>query len=300
MSEHATDSSITPFALSVDVEDWYNCSRELFPKVDSIKVPVPDPSVIQNTRTCMEIIESSGSKATFFVLTTICEHYPDLVREISDRGHEVGIHTYSHRLLYKMTEEEFTDDLDKSMHLMVNCGINSIEGFRAPYWSITEKSLWVLDVLKAFGFKYDSSIFPIHRGLYGIASAPTKPYFTKNGLIEMPPATIGVLGQNFPIAGGGYLRLTPEFILRKLVNRKWRQRESSVFYCHPYEMDPEDTKITGDVKGLKSFGYILQQRVGRTSNPKKLENLIRGYKFTTLSEMIKTMDFSTLPKATDI
>lgn len=300
MSEHDTDSLKTPFAFSVDVEDWYNCSRELFPEVDSIEVPVPDPSIIPNTHKCMEILESSGSTATFFVLTTVCEYYPDLVREISDRGHEVGIHTYAHRLLYKMTEAEFTEDLEKSMQLMANCGITNVEGFRAPYWSITEKSLWVLDILKAYGFKYDSSIIPIRRGLYGIASAPTMPYLTKNGLIEMPPATSGILGQNFPIAGGGYLRITPEFILQKLINKKWSQHESSIFYCHPYELDPEDTKVTGDLKGLKSFLYVLQQRYGRQNNPRKIENLIRGYKFTTLSEMIKTMDMSMLTKTTDI
>jgi len=283
MSIFATNSSKTPFAFSVDVEDWYNCSRELFPEVDSVAVPVPDPSIVENTRTCMDVLDSAGSRATFFVLTTVCEHYPDLVREISDRGHELGVHTYAHRLLYKMTKQEFIDDLEVSLQLMKSCGISSIEGFRAPYWSITKKSLWVLDVLKEYGFKYDSSIFPIHRGLYGIANAPTQPYKTKNGMIELPPATTDVLGQNFPIAGGGYLRITPKFILKYLVNKKWKRDEPSVFYCHPYEMDPKDTKATGNVSGLKSSLYLLQQR-----------------KFTTLGEMIKSMDVATLPEAVDI
>ena len=289
-------SETTPskFAFSVDVEDWYNCSRELFDESDSTSIAVPDASVIANTQKCMNLLDRNGSKATFFVLTTICEHYPELVSEIQERGFEVGVHTYAHRLLYTMTENEFRDDLDKSLELLRQCGVSDISGFRAPYWSITRESLWVLDILVEKGFIYDSSIFPIKRGMYGIPDAPVEPYRTRSGLLEVPPCTTKLFGQNVPIAGGGYLRLLPGPVLSYLTKSLFQKNKVGVFYCHPYELDPTDIAVPDSLTSIKSRGYLLQQKLGRKSNPVKLKNLIENYQFTDIKTLISNLDLTTI------
>jgi polysaccharide deacetylase family protein (PEP-CTERM system associated) len=282
----------TKFAFTVDVEDWYGASRELFKEADAAEKIIPDESVIRNTDACLDLLARTGNKATFFILTTICEHYPDVIRKIVDQGHEIGLHGYQHRLLYKMSTAEFTDDLQKSLELLARCGIDEVKGFRAPYWSITRDSLWVLDVLKDHDFEYDSSIFPIRRGLYGIPDAPTQPWLTDSGLWELPPATYRFMGTNVPIAGGGYLRLLPQMLLRPMIDSLWSRREIGIFYCHPYELDPEDIHTNTKLRSATSIAYYLQQTMGRKDNPKKLKDLVSRYSFTTVAELLESIKIS--------
>jgi polysaccharide deacetylase family protein (PEP-CTERM system associated) len=280
------DSQKLRFAFSVDVEDWFNSSLDLFDGADSTFPATPDPSVVVNTRACLDALDISDSKATFFILTTVCKHYPDLIREIAGRGHEVAAHGYCHRLLYKMTEDEFRRDLEISLELLAAAGISRVHGFRAPYWSITRKSLWALDILSDFGFRYDSSIFPIRRRLYGIADAPRHPYEIRNGLWEFPPATYRALHMNVPIAGGGYLRLVPPIILRPMIEAIRRRDEVGVFYCHPYEFDPQDVHAKVQLRGISSLLHYAQQVIGRKDNPRRLREFIARHRFTTICSLL--------------
>jgi peptidoglycan/xylan/chitin deacetylase (PgdA/CDA1 family) len=108
----------------------------------------------------LELFARNNSKATFFILTTVAEAYPELIREIEREGHEIGVHGYQHRLVYRLTPAEFEKDLKKSLAILRGIGVRHIYGFRAPYWSITKESFWALDILKSNGLRYDSSIFP--------------------------------------------------------------------------------------------------------------------------------------------
>lgn len=277
------------FAFTVDVEDWYNSSRDLFAEADSSVPAVPHPSVVENTRSCLDILRSNGSRATFFILTTVCEHYPDLIRQIDAEGHEVAVHGYRHRLLYKMTPAEFRRDLETSLDLLAQVGIDRVQGFRAPYWSITKESLWVLDILQDFGFRYDSSIFPIRRGLYGIPDAPPHPHRVRDRLWEFPPATYRLLRWQIPIAGGGYLRLLPTWLQRPMVESLWKKGEVGVFYCHPYELDPQDVETQVQLRKPASLFYYLQQTLGRKDNPRRLRELMGRYRFRTIADLLDEM-----------
>ena len=273
--------------ISIDVEDWYNSSLDLFKDSDVKHGGRPDPSVVDNMVTTLELLAQTKNKATFFVLGTVAEHYPDIVKEMLNSGHEVATHGYSHRLVYNMTPQEFEDDLKISLEHLTNAGCTEITGYRAPYWSITKRSLWALDVLKKLGFKYDSSIFPIHRGLYGIADAPTGPHEVRQGLWEFPPATIRFMGVNLPIAGGGYLRLMPYKVISGAI-KKAKTEEIQVFYFHPYELDPLDTDLKHKAKSLRTVLYWIQQKTGRADNPDKLRKLLSEFRFTSFRESFLT------------
>ncbi len=268
--------------MTVDVEDWYTSSIDLFEGAAADHGRPPDPSVVPNTRHCLDLFARNGSKATFFILTTVAEAYPELIHDIANAGHEIGVHGYQHRLVYQLTPAEFEADLQKSLRILRGIGIDRICGFRAPYWSITKKSLWAIDVLRRNGFQYDASVFPIHRQLYGIPDAPTTPYEIQPGFWEHPPATYRFAGLNIPIAGGGYLRILPQLLLQPMLRRASR-RGGLVFYIHPYELDPTDVHGAQPPQNLKSRLYFLQQMFGRKDNPRKIEELLASRRFESFA-----------------
>ncbi len=224
------------------------------------------------------------------MLATVAEHYPDLVREIHDAGHEIATHGYAHRLVYRMRPEEFEEDLVKSLKLIENVIGEKVVGHRAGYFSITKQSLWALDILAKHGIKYDSSIFPIRRRLYGI---PDFPRFVSQvrskgryGLREVPPSTVRIWGQNVPIAGGGYLRVLPYWVIKQGIRRVNAQGHPAVIYLHPYELDPQDIKVPGVSLGWGTRFTQLSQRFNRSTFEGKLRKLLRDFKFGSVREVL--------------
>lgn len=279
----------TTNVISVDVEDWYHSSLDLFKDSPVRHGAKPDMSVVDNTLQTLDLLSRTDNRATFFVLATVAEHYPDIVKEILKRGHEVATHGYCHKLIYNMRAEEFEDDLKISLEHLNRAGCDRILGYRAPYWSITKRSLWALGILRKLGFKYDSSIFPIRRGLYGIPGANPSVHKIAEDFWEFPPATIRMFGINWPIAGGGYLRMVPYRIIASAI-RKSFGRQLGVFYFHPYELDPTDVHLKHKVKSAGTIAYWLQQKLGRGSNPDKLKRLLSEFKFTSIKETLSSLE----------
>ena len=271
--------------MTIDVEDWYHSSLDIFKDTNIKHGSKPDESVVDNTLKSLELLKQTKNKSTFFILGTVAEHYPDIVKEILNQGHEIATHGYSHKLVYNMTAEEFKADLEIGLGHLAKAGCPEVLGYRAPYWSITKKSLWALDVLRSMGFKYDSSIFPIRRGLYGIPDANPCVHKLAKDFWEFPPATIRIFGINLPIGGGGYLRLVPYRIIASAI-RKPSGRQHRTFYFHPYELDPKDVHIKHNVKSFGTIAYWLQQIAGRRANPHKIEKLLSEFRFTSIKEAI--------------
>lgn len=282
------NASATTNVLTIDVEDWYCSSLDLFKDTPFQHGQKPSPSVVDNTLNALELLKKTGNQATFFILGTVAEHYPDIVKEILNSKHEIATHGYCHKLVYHMKPQEFEDDIKISLEHLNKAGCEQILGYRAPYWSITKKSLWALEVLNKLGFKYDSSIFPIRRGLYGIPDAPTYPNKVFSDMWEFPPATVKFFGLNLPIAGGGYLRIVPYWAIASAI-RNPSQEQIRVFYFHPYELDPTDIKLKHRIKYGGTLAYWLQQKIGRQSNPGKLTKLLLEFKFTSIKEVLSSL-----------
>jgi polysaccharide deacetylase family protein (PEP-CTERM system associated) len=271
--------------MTVDVEDWYQSSLDIFKDTDVPHGLKPDISVVENTLRSLNLLASTGNKATFFVLGTVAQHFPDLVKEIMNQGHEVATHGFAHQLVYNLSPQQFEEDLKVSLDHLSNAGCRDVLGYRAPYWSITEKSLWALEVLHKLSFRYDSSIFPIKRKLYGIPNANPYVHEIRGNLWEFPPATIRMFGVNLPVAGGGYLRIVPYWLITSGI-RKSSNQVIRTFYFHPYELDPTDVKMKHKITSPVSILYRFQQLVGRGSNPDKLERLLSEFRFTSISETL--------------
>jgi len=300
-------------ALSIDVEDYFQVhafSRVIkFEDWGNFECRVEDSTyrileILNGLRQTLSLPSRDSVKATFFILAWIAERYPHLIKEISLQGHEIASHGYNHKLIYQQTKEEFRDDIRKSKVILEDMIGIEVIGYRAPGYSITNKSRWAFEVLIEEGFKYDSSIFPIRHDFYGMPNAPRFPFIVSvNGnssfefsvlnhesgtglnsksIIEFPTSTIRIFGQNLPISGGGYFRLFPfNFTRRGLMKINRQEKKPFVFYLHPWELDSEQPKIRGT--GFKSK-FRHYNNLDKTEM--RFKELLKHFRFTTIREVI--------------
>ena len=279
------DTPSLPNGLSVDVEDYYHV--EAF--ADHIRPEMWSQyprRVADNTHRVLELFQEFGARATFFVLGCVAEQEPTLVREILSAGNEVGCHSHMHRRVSTMTPKEFREDIRRARGAIEDAGGEKVLGYRAPTFSIAGKSLWAVEILAQEGFMYDSSVFPIRHDLYGMPGAPRFPFrwLCRDGgsLFEIPPLTVRVLGRNLPVAGGGSLRILPMWYTRWAL-RRIRQREGrpAVVYLHPWELDPEQPRLSGTLKA-KLRHYLNLGRMDR-----RVRELLRTGQFVPLRSFLE-------------
>jgi polysaccharide deacetylase family protein (PEP-CTERM system associated) len=233
-------------AFSVDVEDYFHVEA-LAGVVDRASWPDREYRAEKSTHRLLELLAEQNVRATFFVLGWVAKRSPQLVRAIHAAGHEVACHGLTHQMVTKQTPELFrAETLESKARLEDGTGA-PVRGYRAATYSITRESLWALDVLGELGFSYDSSIFPIRHDLYGIPDAPRFPYNPQGlKLLEVPVTTVEVMGQRLPCGGGGYFRLLPYSLFRSALRRvNGKDRQAAVFYCHPWEVDPDQPRVPG-------------------------------------------------------
>jgi polysaccharide deacetylase family protein (PEP-CTERM system associated) len=232
----------------VDLEDYFHV--EAFSDVvDRTKWSDYPCRVEPNTMRILDLLDRHQVRGTFFILGWVAERYPKLVREVIARGHEPACHSYWHRLIYRLTPEEFRADTLRAKDVIEQTGGMAVRGYRAPSYSITRKSLWALDILAECGFAYDSSIFPITHDVYGIPDAPRAPFSTTTpggSIVEYPITTFRLKGErNWPVGGGGYLRIFPVWYTRMGIRRASAESIPLIVYIHPWEVDPEQPKLPG-------------------------------------------------------
>lgn len=271
-------------ALSVDVEDYFH--------VEAFTDHVPSESwasfpsrVYANCERILELFANHGWRATFFVLGWVAEREPALVRKISEAGHELACHSYAHRRVFSLQPEEFRSDLRRARSLIEDAAGVRVVGYRAPTFSILRRSIWALEILADEGFLYDSSIFPIRHDLYGY---PEFPRFLQRmeltsgrGIFEVPMSTIRFGGLNWPVGGGGYLRLLPMLYTSWAIRRiHQRDHQSFILYLHPWELDPGQPRINGRWKSR------LRHYSGLSGMEARLEILLRRGRFEPLRDLV--------------
>lgn len=249
-------------ALTVDVEDYFHATA-FASVIDRADWDGLDYRVEKNTHRILEIFAERGVKATFFVLGWVAKRSPTLVREIQAAGHEVACHGMTHQLVYRQSRELFTAETREAKDLLEDATGVRVRGYRAASYSITRESLWALEVLQDLGFDYDSSVNPIRHDVYGIPDAPRFPYRPGAGpLLEVPITTIGVLGQRLPCGGGGYFRFLPYTVFRSALRRvNARDKQPVVFYCHPWEIDVDQPRVSAAPLRSRFRHYLNLQRM---------------------------------------
>lgn len=269
--------------LQIDVEDWY-CD------LDIKQWGAYEDRVVQNTNKILAMLKKEKVKATFFVLGYVAEHFPQLVKNIANEGHEVASHGYNHKPLTKQTPSEFEEDLLKSLKILKEIIGEEVWGYRAPQFTVVEKTSWAINILKKNGLRYDSSIFPVKTPLYGVPDAPLFPYRIssanikrdnpKEDFLEFPLSVyrIPIIKKNVPIAGGFYLRFFPYGFISYAIKKINEKNQSAICYLHPWELDSQNPRISA----LKWYHYY---RLGSTE--KKFKQLLKNFKFTSTKGFIQ-------------
>jgi polysaccharide deacetylase family protein (PEP-CTERM system associated) len=254
-------------AFSIDVEDYFHVEA-LRSGIDRSSWDQREYRVEANTHRCVELLAEAGVKATFFVLGWVAKRSPQLVRDINAAGHEVACHGLTHQMVFKQSPATFRDETREAKLRLEDAAGVTVRGYRAATYSITKASLWALDILEELDFKYDSSIFPVRHDLYGIPDAPRFAYHPgERQMLEVPITTVQFLGQRWPCGGGGYFRLLPYGLFRAALRRvNELDRQSAVFYCHPWELDPGQPRIAG---------VSLKSRFRHYTNLGKMEQRLR-------------------------
>ena len=270
-------------AMTVDVEDYFHVSafegcvpRSAWDRLES--------RVERNTNRLLDLFAQRNVRATFFILGWVAERFPSLVRRIADGGHELASHGFAHRLIYNQSPEEFRADLRRSRAVISSAVGRRIDGYRAPSFSITPRSLWAFDIIREEGFRYDASVFPIRHDRYGLPSSPR--HFHTVGqdgqtLWECPGSTVRLAGMNLPVAGGGYFRLLPYAWTRWGMSRLNRlEAKPAVFYLHPWEIDPEQPRLSGS----RLSRYRHYTNLDQTE--RRLIQLMSDFRFAPLGELL--------------
>ena len=251
-------------ALTIDVEDYFQVSA-LAPYIPRDQWDVHECRVERNVERILHMLDDHDTKATFFTLGWIAERYPHLIRSIVDGGHELASHGYGHERASDLTEAAFFADIDSARKLLEDLSGHEVKGYRAPSFSIGEGNLWAFDCLERAGYRYSSSIYPIRHDHYGMPDAPRFAHRVRAGLLEVPVTTARFLDRNWPASGGGFFRLMPYAMSRWLLQHVNRQdRQSAVFYFHPWEIDAGQPRITGiDAKTRFRHYLNLHRTEGR-------------------------------------
>jgi len=271
--------------LGIDFEEWFH--PELIQKV--LENEKKTFQVVKGIDKILELLRKQDTYATFFMVGEILEKFPDILDKILENGHEIGFHTMYHsRLDSNNFQEKFSNELD-NFAILTN---NKSKGFRAPTFSLNEKSSWAIDTLEQHGYVYDSSIVPAKTNLYGTPNAPKKPYkITSNSLdfdnpkgkiIEFPLMTTKFLGKTVPVGGGFYLRTLPFSTTKKALRTYDEANIPGVFYIHSWELTPEFMpKIKLSVKNNFITYHNLDKVVDR------MDYLLSNFQFTSFERYLK-------------
>ena len=264
-------------AFTVDLEDWF-CVGNMESVFPLSSWHERELRIERPVGCLLEILEKHGVRATFFILGWIAERCPELVRKIYDAGHEIGLHGYEHKRVTLMTREAFEADLRLAFDTVAGVIPREvIVGYRAPSFSIIEKTAWALEILVSFGLKYDSSIVPISgHPDYGWRNAPKEIHRLPAGIVEVPMT---------PCFGGGYFRLFPAFMSGLIAKNANKRGYPAIFYIHPWELDPEQPRIK--LPFIKYFRHYINLSKTRS----RLEWLLSEFRFGSIGDVLSANGF---------
>ncbi len=275
--------------FSIDVEDWSQ-------SVLNTSNPVTN-RVYDNTVRLIDILEEHNHKATFFTLGNVAQKHPELIRRISDAGHEVASHGFNHQSIFNLTPKQVEEDITTSVKLLEDASGEKVIGFRAPNFSIREYLFeWYCEALAKNGLKYDSSLFPMKVIKYGIEREYSLKIFNKYSINEHYLSYVKIGKYKLPFFGGGYFRLSP-YAITKLLSKNLDSRRA-VFYMHPYETDYGELEAVKKAYGKIPLKWRLTQFAGRNSVEKKLHKLMDDFEFTSFKQEFYSNDSISTPRST--
>ncbi len=268
--------------LTFDTEEWFNYAQMDGKKGDFL----PDVDRVQNE--LLDKLDEHQIKATFFVLGVVAREYPYVVKNIAARGHDIGCHSDVHKKLWEFDAEQLKKDTQESLDSIEQLTGQKVTEYRAPAFSIGKKNVWALEVLAENGITVDCSIFPGVRDFGGFpeftSSEPC--LITHNGIAlkELPISLAAVCGRKLAYSGGGYFRILPYWLVKKLVS----EHDYNMIYMHVHDFN-------GKQKRIISARYFKNYYGNRTSM-KKLGRLLTDFDFTNVRNAVESIEWNSCKK----
>jgi len=264
-------------AFSVDLEDWYQGIELPFSSwvehEDRLRVGL---------NPLLALLDKHKTKATFFTLGWIGEKHPELINEIAGAGHEIASHGYSHTKVYDLSQADFREEIRQTKRILENISGTEVTSYRAPFFSVTNKSLWALDILKDEGYLVDCSISPVKTWRYGISNTPDEIFTIKeNGMTEFPVSTYKLLNKNLAI-GGAYFRLFPYTLTSNGLKQRAKVEKATMFYIHPWEFDPDHPIVDMERKAKITHYTRLNKTLLFT------DKLLSQFAFDTVGNIVQS------------
>jgi peptidoglycan-N-acetylglucosamine deacetylase len=279
---------VAKLLLSFDFEDWHQLVHR--------RLGLPDwdrrgPALERQTGAILSLLDELRVKATFFLLGLTAERYPDLVRELAARGHDLACHGYEHRRVFEQTSDEFRRDVERSAELIENLTGRRPSGYRAPAFSINREATWAYEALCDLGFRYDSSQYDSPRVPNRIRPVPPGPYRltlpSGREIWELPPAVWRIAGRALPVGGGAYWRVLPAAALRRALSSA--ADPYAVLYFHPYECDPVPLRAalaetSSRKQRLAAAVKRFERNLGRGRVPERIRAIARDFPLVSYEE----------------
>lgn len=232
--------------LSVDVEDWFQVGA-FETVIDRDHWDSLADRVDRNCNLILDMFAKADVSATFFTLGWVAQRHPALMRRIVAAGHELASHGWDHARVFTLDPGSFRADLERSRKVLEDAGGVAIKGYRAPSFSIDQRTPWAYMALAEQGFEYSSSVAPVVHDHYGWREAPRFAFrpLPWSSLVEIPVTTALFAGKRLAAGGGGFFRVLPYGFSRWAIRQVNRQDERpAVFYFHPWEIDPDQPRVT--------------------------------------------------------
>lgn len=266
-------------ALTIDVEDYFQVSA-FAPHIPRSDWAIRECRVERNVDRILAMLDDHQTKATFFTLGWIAERYPEVIQRIVSGGHELASHGYGHERASDQGPEAFFADIQVAKLILEDLAGYEVKGYRAPSFSIGEKNLWAFECLERAGYRYSSSIYPIHHDHYGMPDAPRHAHKVGN-LLEVPATTLRFFNRNWPASGGGYFRLMPYGLSRWMIRRvNAVDKLPAVFYFHPWEIDSEQPRIPNISSKTRFRHYV---NIGQMEH--RLRRLLADFSWTRMDHL---------------
>lgn len=307
--------------LTFDVEEWFHL-LDFDATRNEEQWKNYEVRIYENVDRILDILESTNTKATFFIIGWVAKTYPDVVKKIAAK-YQIGSHTMSHQLVWQQRPEEFREDVSSSIKLLQDITGQPVECFRAPGFSIRNTEGWAWDILSELGIRYDCSVFPAHHAHGGMSSfkAPV-PSLIRHGettMMEFPVTSKTIMGRKIIFSGGGYFRLVPYPLLKRwstkcengyrnhMVPLFWRDKEGQVMmgndglpmtrdvgyllsYIHPRDLDGGQPMLEGLPMARRFKSYV-----GLKGAAEKLRQYLRDFRFTDVKTAAEDICWDKVP-----
>lgn len=191
----------------------------------------------------LRLLNEYDVSATFFIVSEIAEHFPDIVKRIADEGHEIASHTVSHASLTNISPEQCTEEIHKSKTDLESVTGIQVSGFRAPTCQLNDR---VYQQLSNAGYSYSSSVMPtlpfpgFYSNRYKFESSVE--ISTNTGTLREIPLSVSP-SIRLPLSGAWIRLLGRRFLLRSIRSLA-AQNTPVVTYSHPWEFtELQDTQL---------------------------------------------------------